>query len=156
MMKQLALAAIFSMMCRTSPVAAQQAKDDASIQPVPLCAVIADASKYDGKEIVVRGLYRSVIHGTILMDHACPKADVGLREAPGYKADKHASALLRSLLKKNQFQPVDVVFRGTFRVAREGQCFGQICSLYELETTELVSARPVPPEAGSDGRVAHP
>ena len=126
-----------------------QATANASIRPMQLCGVVADASKYDGQEIVVKGLYRMVVHGAILMDRACSKTDVGLREAPGYKADKQASALLRSLTKEDQFQPVEVVFRGIFHVAQQGQCFGQICAGYEIETTELVTARPAPPENAS-------
>jgi hypothetical protein len=147
-MKRLAIALVFFSMCCPSPTSAQQAKDTASAQAMSLCAVIADAAKYDGKEIVVRGLYRTVIHGSILMDRACSKTDVNLREAPGYKADKQASSVLRSLTKKDQFQPVDVVFRGIFRIAHEGQCFGQICAGYEIETTELISARPESPASG--------
>ena len=50
-----------------------------------------------------------------------------MRQAAGYKADKQAVAVVRSLTKKNQFQPVDEVLRGTFRVALQSeQCFGQI------------------------------
>jgi hypothetical protein len=115
----------------------------ASAQAVPLCTVLADAAKYDGKEITVRGLYRMVIHGSILMAAGCPKDDyVNLRGAPNWRGDKHALAIIRSLTKKNQFQPVDIVSRGTFRVAHEGQCFGQNCLPYEFEETELLCATP--------------
>ena len=147
-MKRLAIALISVPMCLTSPAPAQQAKDTPSAQAIPLCAVLADAAKYDGKEIMVRGLYRMVIHGSILMDRACSKTDVNLRESPGYKADKKAVSVLRSITKKDQFQPVEVVFRGIFRVAHKEQCFGQICAGYEIETTELVSARPESPDNG--------
>jgi hypothetical protein len=140
-MKRLAVVAVLLMM-RCSSSVAQHTKDGVSMKVVPLCAVIADNAKYDGKEIVVRGLYRMVIHGAILMDNACSKTDVSLREAAGYKADKKASALLRSLTKRDQFQPVEVVFRGIFHVAHQEQCFGQICAAYEIETTELVMAQP--------------
>jgi hypothetical protein len=111
---------------------------------VSICQVTSDAQNYDGKQITVRGLYRMVIHGAILMDRSCPKEETNLREAQGYKADRKASALIRSLTKKDQFQPVEAVFRGTFRVAHEGQCFGQICAEYEIETTELVTAHLAP------------
>jgi hypothetical protein len=147
-MKRLAIVLIFVLMCLTAPAPAQQAEDTPSARAIPLCAVIADAVKYDGKEIVVHGLYRMVIHGAVLMDRACSKTDVSLRESPGYKADKRAASVLRSITKKDQFQPVEVVFRGIFRVAHEGQCFGQICAGYEIETSELVSARPESPDGG--------
>jgi hypothetical protein len=122
---------------------------------VSICQVTVDAQKYDGKQIIVGGLYRMVIHGAILMDRSCPKEEANLREAQGYKADKKASALIRSLTKKDQFQPVEVVFRGTFRVAHEGQCFGQICAEYEIETSELVTARPAPSGNDSPTSAAH-
>ena len=109
---------------------------------ISLCAVLADAPKYEDKEIVVRGLYRMVIHGAVLIDNACSHTDVNLRESSGYKVNKAALSLLRSLTKKDRFRAVDVVFRGIFNVAHEGQCFGQICAAYEIETMELVTARP--------------
>jgi hypothetical protein len=113
-----------------------------SAQSLPLCTVLADATKYDGKEIIVRGLYRMVIHGSILMGSACPKINVNLRGASNWKGDKHALAVIRSLTKKDQFRPVDIVSRGIFRVAHEGQCFGQNCLRYEIEETELLCAAP--------------
>jgi hypothetical protein len=110
-------------------------------QAVPFCAVVSDAANYDGREITVRGLYRMVVHGSILMGATCPKTKANVREAPDYKADKNASTVVRSLTKKDQFQAVDVVIRGTFRVAHQGQCFGQNCELYELENQELLCAQ---------------
>lgn len=87
-----------------------------------------------------------VIHGSILTERACAKTDVNLRGAPGYKADKQALSVMRAVTKKDRFQPVDVVYRGTFRVAHEGQCFGETCAGYQFEATELISA----------GRVSQP
>lgn len=127
-------------------VASSSVADDhcaASARAIPICSVLADAAKYDGAEITVRGLYRMVIHGSILTGSACPKIDVNLRRASNWKGDKHAVAVIRSATKKDQFQPVDVVLGGTFRVAHEGQCFGQNCLRYEIEETELLCAAPV-------------
>lgn len=126
----------------------QDAKREASSEAMPLCAVIANSSKYDGKVIEVAALYRFVIHGAILMDRSCPQIEVNLRESPGYKADKKAASVLRSITKKDQFQPVDVVLRGIMHVAHEGQCFGEMCAAYQIEITELMTARPAPPEGG--------
>src|SRR5712664_2186006 len=80
-----------------------------SAQAVPLCTVLADAVKYDGKEILVRGLYRMVIHGAILAGTGCPKINVNLRGGPNWNGDKRALAVIRSVTKKNQFRSVDVV-----------------------------------------------
>ena len=111
-----------------------------SAQAIPLCTVLANAAEYDGKEIVVRGLYRMVIHGSILMGSGCPKVNVNLRGAPNWKGEKHALAVIRSLTKKDQFQPVDIVSRGIFRVAHKEQCFGQNCLTYEIEQVEVLCA----------------
>lgn len=117
-------------------------------QAVPLCTVLADASKYDGKQVTVRGLYRVLIHGSILMGTACPNDEVNLRNAPDFKADKRALTAIRSFYNKreNRFQPIDEVVRGTFRVAHQGHCFGQDCWSYEIEVTELLCAEGAKPE----------
>jgi hypothetical protein len=114
-----------------------------SAKAIPICTLLADAAKYDGTEITLRGVYRMVIHGSILMGPACPKDDVNLRRAAYWKGDHRALATIRSLTKKDQFQSVDVVSRGIFRVAHEGQCFGQNCLPYEIEETELLCATKV-------------
>jgi hypothetical protein len=117
-----------------------------ALQALPLCTVLISPDQYDSKEIMVRGLYRVVIHGSVLMGTACPQMEVNLREGPGYRADKRASAVVRSLTKKDQFHPVDEILRGTFRVARKEQCFGQICAPYEIEVTNLLCAQAPPKE----------
>jgi hypothetical protein len=148
-MRSTIVIAVFLAACFNPPASAGDDKCSASIQPIPLCTVLSDAAKYDGKEITVRGLYRMVIHGSILMGSACPKDSVNLRGAPNAKDDKQASAVLRSFYKKkkNRFQPVDEVLRGTFRVAHQGQCFGQDCWPYEIEVTELLCAEVPKPDS---------
>lgn len=107
-------------MCFTTvaPGADQECPDFA--KAVSICTVLADSSKYDGKEITVTGLYRMVIHGSVLMSPECGKTYVNMRQAQDYKVDKHVLAVVRSLTKHDQFQPVDVVIRGTFRKAAKG------------------------------------
>jgi hypothetical protein len=63
-----------------------------------------------------------------------------MRETQGYKADKRALKVIRIATKKDQFQSVDVVVRGTFRSAPQGECFGQNCLRYEIESHELICA----------------
>jgi hypothetical protein len=110
-------------------------------QALPLCVVLANAPQYDGKEITVAGIYHKVIHGSILTASACPGADkrVNMRSAPNWKTNKNAAKALNSLTGKHR--PAEVVLRGIFRVAKQG-CFGQTCSLYEIEETELLCATP--------------
>jgi hypothetical protein len=140
------LTTAIAILCLTLVAQPQDRKREAPSEAIPLCAVIANSSKYDGKLIEVAGLYRFVIHGAILMDRSCPQVEVNLREALGYKADKKAASVVRSITKKDQFQPVDVILRGILHVAHEGQCFGEMCAAYQIEITELMSARPAPPE----------
>jgi len=141
---RLAIAVVLSLTVFCGPLSLS-ANDDCppSTRAIPICAVLADAAKYDGKEITVSGVYRMVIHGSILTGPACPKDELNLRRAAHWKGDKRAVATIRSLTKKDQFQSVDIVSRGIFRVAHEGQCFGQNCLRYELEETELLCAAPV-------------
>jgi hypothetical protein len=73
-----------------------------------------------------------------------------MRRTLDAKLDKQALTVIRSLTKKDQFHPVDVVLRGNFRMAHEG-CFGQSCLLYEIEETELLCAQtPNPDNTGTD------
>jgi len=117
-------------------------------QPISICDMVSNAAAYDRKEITIRGLYLIIFHGSILMGlQSCPKEEVNLKSAPDSKDDKSAAAMLSHLRKKDPFKPVEVVFRGTFRVAREGQCFGQICATYEMEINEFLSARPYNPDS---------
>ena len=113
-------------------------------QALSVCAITANAKHYDGMSVVLQGYYRMVIHGAILRGNSCPEVELAVRRARNYRANKQASNVLRSLTKKSQFRPVDVIVRGVFRVAKEGHCFGQICSSYQIEIRELLYAQPVP------------
>jgi hypothetical protein len=119
----------------------------AATEAIPLCDVLADAAKYDGKDITIRGVYYRVIHGSILTTSACEKTKVNMRSASDWKADKHALSVLNSRARKNQ--GTDIVLRGTFRVARDG-CFGQTRTLYEIEEHELLCAESLKSVNSSD------
>jgi hypothetical protein len=112
----------------------------ASTEAVPLCKILSDATANNGKEVVVRGLYRIVIHGSVLWSPECSEHLVNVRTANEYKANKGASTAIRNAVKKNE--SADVVLRGTFRVAHQEQCFGQNCLTYEIEVNELRCAEP--------------
>lgn len=137
---------------------ALRADDDRcrDIDSVPLCTVLADPARFDGKEITVEGLYRMVIHGSVLMEPGCRKDLVNLRGTPNEKDDKHALSILKSFYrnKKHQFEPVDEVLGGTFHVAGQNNCFGQSCLSYELEVHQLICAKVPKPKA--NGREASP
>lgn len=109
---------------------------------VPLCGILSKAAEYDGNQIIVRGIYRHYPHGSVLLSPECPqqKKEVSVRSAPrliGSKKD------LKALRKLTQIQkPVDVVFKGIFKMAQAGHCFGQNCDPYEIEVSELLCVQP--------------
>jgi hypothetical protein len=139
---------IFLASCFSAPSVAADNKCSAAAQAIPLCSVVTDDTKYDGKQVTVKGLYRKTSHGEILMSPECNPSSANLREARDYKADKHVLAALHSLskVKKGEPKPVAVVLRGTFRIAPQGQCLGRECLLYEIDQHELMCAEPAPPE----------
>jgi hypothetical protein len=121
---------------------AQPAKDDPFTKAIPICAVVSDPTNYEGREILVTGLYRFAVHGSLLIGEACSQIEVNLTTASVHKDNKEATSAMRRLVRKDEFRPVEVVMRGTFRTGHEGQCFGQFCAPYQFEDSELVAARP--------------
>jgi hypothetical protein len=114
----------------------------AAAKAIPLCRVLADAPRYDGKDVTVNGLYYRVIHGSILTAPECRATKVNMRSAADWRGEKRVVDVLNSLTRRNQ--PADVVLRGTFRAAHDG-CFGQTCSLFEIEEHELLCAKETGP-----------
>jgi hypothetical protein len=131
------------------PLLAAQKQDVVSAGGVvDICSVAVNSKAFDTKEIVVDAIYRIVIHGAVLTGRNCPELVVAGKEVDAYKADKQAAKEMQHLLKKDKFVPVEVVVRGTFHVAHQGQCFGgENCARYLLEISELISAKAV--SAGS-------
>jgi len=148
-MRTNSLIMLLSGACFISPVSVGNDRCAPSAQAIPICTVLSDTAEYDGKEIIVEGLYRIVLHGSVLTSPACRKTYVNMRQASDYKGDRHASTVMRSLTKKDKFQSVDVIIRGTFHVAQQGQCFGQNCLSYEIEDHELICAVAPKPKANS-------
>ena len=134
-MKRLVFLACFRLSLCCPSLSAQTAS-----QPLDFCDLIAHAKEYDGKSVYVRGLWRSTPHGSTLMGGNCSEA-ASLKQASDYRADHRASKALRKLTRKDQFATVAVVFRGLFKSARREQCFSEMCTGYEIETDELVSAQ---------------
>ena len=142
-MRTIVATTVLLSVCLSSATYSEDDRCGAFKEFIPICSVLSDATKYDGKEITVKGIYRTVLHGSVLMSPACGQTYVNLRQVSAYKADKQASAVMRSITKKDQFESVEVILRGTFRAAHQGQCFGQNCLPYEFEDHELLcAARP--------------
>jgi hypothetical protein len=73
---------------------------ESSKHAVQLCTLVENAAQYDGKEVLVRGLYRMVLHGSILSGSTCSRVEANMRRAQNWKGDKHARAVLKSITKK--------------------------------------------------------
>jgi hypothetical protein len=112
----------------------------ASAEAIPICTIVADAAKYDGKQILVKAIWRAAIHGSILTGPTCLDVGINSRKAENSHAEKQALKTIHSLTKKDQFHSVEIVARGTFRKAYSGTCFGPNCLGYEFVVSELLCA----------------
>lgn len=110
-------------------------------QPLDVCDLIDHAMEYNGKTVYAGGLWKATPHGTLFIGSSCTETPVSLRQAAGYKANRLALRAFRKLTKKDHSAVVAAVFRGSFRVARQGECFGEFCSRYEMEIVELASVQ---------------
>ena len=137
------LALVLSLVASTDSIphiTAQQSPCGNVTEAVPLCMVLSHPSSYDNSEITVRGRYRMVLHGTVLMSTDCGATLVNLRQASDYKSNPDSERVVRAITKRDQYQSVEVVMRGSFHVAKQGQCFGQNCLEYEFEDHEILCA----------------
>ena len=124
----------------SAPCGAQKRHPEA--EPVlELCDILARSSAYQGNQVLVRGIYFRVFHGSLLFAPGCSTVEnprMNIRLAAHFRGAKRALGLLNRLASNGE--PVNAVFAGTFREAPIGSCFGQTCLCYELEATDLVSA----------------
>jgi hypothetical protein len=112
-------------------------------QPITVCNICSNASSYDGKMVVISGVFERIFHGSIIGgSESCPKSEINFRLASDYKSEKSVRKALASLTSKDPHESVDVVVRGIFRIAKKGECFGQICASYDIEVNEMFSAKP--------------
>jgi hypothetical protein len=120
----------------------------ASGEAIPICTVLTDAAKYDGKEIIVKAIYTAAIHGSYITGAACSDVGINLKRTEHWHAEKRALNTIRSLTKKDPFHSVEIVVRGVFRKAYSGTCYGPNCMGYEFTESELFCAsdvKPLPP-----------
>jgi hypothetical protein len=111
---------------------------------MPACNVIADSQKYDGKLILIRGLYREEPHGGIFFGRTCSHDEIRLRAPPNYKEDEQAGHELTSLIARDDSKPVEVVYRAVFHVVHGLSCAEITCFKFELEMHKLIAARAAP------------
>jgi hypothetical protein len=119
----------------------QDCERGVSANATPLCLVAATPNAYDGQEITITALFQNEPHDAVLFSNDCGIA-VNLARTSDYEIS--GDRLLKSLLKHNRFRKLDVVLRGTFRIAKEEQCFGSGCRKYEFQERQLLCAALAP------------
>ncbi len=127
----------------SSMIIGDEQSDIDNSQPITVCNICANPNDYDGKMIIVAGVFKRIFHGSIIEGcESRSKSEINFRLSPDYSSGKSVKKAFASLTRKNQYAPVDVIVRGVFRVARQGECFGQICAIYDIEVNEMLSANP--------------
>ena len=113
-------------------------------QPITVCNICSNPNDYDGKMIIITGVFKRIFHGSILEGcESCSKSEINFRLSPDYRSKKSVRKAFASLTRKNQYASIDVVVRGVFRVAKQGTAVsGQICAIYDIEVNEMLSAKP--------------
>ena len=106
---------------------------------VSICSILSQAAQYDGKDIRVRGIYLSNNHGAELFGNQC-KSRENMVNVRGADTKSHKQ-FVEAMRKIDSSQPVDMVIRGRFSVAKSG-CFGAACDRYEIKETWLLWAQP--------------
>jgi hypothetical protein len=110
--------------------------------PISICKIIADPTKYDGKQLLIAGEYRWQPHGAIFYGDNCSKTEIKLDGWSHQRDDGDAKAVWEALVKNDDMQPVHTVYRGRFAIVHGFDCTAVTCFRYKLEDPELVSARP--------------
>jgi|LSQX01.3.fsa_nt_gb hypothetical protein len=127
----------------SSMIVGDEQADVDNSQPISVCDICSNPNDYDGRRIIITGVFKRIFHGSILEGcESYPKSEINVRLSPDYRSEKSVRKAFASLTRKNQYAPVEVVARGVFRAAKQGECFGQICAIYDIEVNEMLSAKP--------------
>jgi hypothetical protein len=116
------------------PIGASDSGCPVSPDAVALCAVLADYPHYDGKDILLQGVYDRM-DGEVLTSSACTDKKVSLRFDPVLASTSAVAKKLDGLIAENR--AAVVVVRGTFHAPPKA-CFGKGCLNYELAAHELL------------------
>jgi hypothetical protein len=112
-------------------------------RPVTVCDICSNPNDYDSKVVIIKGVYKRIFHGSIMAgSESCSKSEINFRLSQDYRSEKSVIKAFTSLTRKNRHEAIEVVVRGVFRVAKQGECFGQICAKYDIEVNEMLSAKP--------------
>lgn len=126
-----------------------RSKIPTKIRAEPLCKLLADAKQFDNTMVTVEGVYLRLPHGSVLTAPGCslsPRPVANLRLVPGFHQKDEVMRTLWSLTEKGK--PAKVILRGSLRVAKQGEGFGQGVEPYEISVTRFLSARGVGSKAG--------
>jgi hypothetical protein len=136
------LAAIMPVLCSCGTIPQLDRPVDLIFsRALPVCAVIADAQSYNGRSILIDGLYKVEPHGAIFFGSSCSGDVVRLEKAEKYTENKEAKSLLEVSMDADETKSIEVVYRAVFRIVQGLQCSDVRCFRYEIEITELVAAR---------------
>jgi hypothetical protein len=134
-------------MCRATTlwlfaITLMAASDKDQVAPpivMTVCQIVSAAAEYDGKEVAAKGVYWRTVHGAVLSAPECRDAKVNI--SFGAKV-KGARADMKTLGRLADAQETaDVAFRGVFRMAHQGQCFGQDCYPYQIQVDDVLQVR---------------
>lgn len=107
-----------------------------------VCALIAQANEWNGKEVIVSGLLQSQPHGSILLARNCEKRsgkqEINVERSLEHPLPSELASAQAKLLKRYPFRPIKVTIRGLFEVAGVGECFGGGCEPFQLSAAEIL------------------
>jgi hypothetical protein len=136
---------LFAIMAFAATAFGKQNRPPSPPAALPICSVLAKAAEYDGKEVIVRGIYRFEIHGSELFGEECRSQESNV-SLSGVLDSRDSKDIRRAWRKIGAHEPADVVLRGTFMICRGDRayvCHASILNLYEIEVREYLFVQPV-------------
>lgn len=106
-----------------------------------ICAVMADAQGFDGKDVLVEGVLWVEPHGVVFGGESCAEKNVRLDKTVDYQEMPDASRALNRVLRGAGTNRVDVVYEGKFHIVKGMMCSESHCFDYSIDVSKLVAAR---------------
>jgi len=108
-----------------------------------LCEVMADPHAYEGRRIMMKGLYVQEVHQRVLYDAGCPKWEFRVGHSLTAKEDRAAARMIDHAAKKDISVSIPVIYAGIFTVKPFIiGCSDRDCYHYSLEEAQLLAASP--------------
>jgi hypothetical protein len=126
--------------CAATNCAARNSREIFS-QAVPVCRALTESQQYDGRETLIRGIYKFTPHGAVFYGKNCSSTLVNIRGASQHRRNRRTETILASLIGLDGFGTAEVVYRAKFRRLPRALCSDVACFNYQIDTIELVAAR---------------